>query len=147
MLTAVSTQLVPTRALVRAAAQPDEWPDAGLLVPAASDIADGTSNTMMLTTPAGRVRAAAANASLVWKRPNELKVGCGLLLPATARLRFQPGAVLPSLLILPHIEQDNLYEQYGITLEQVRVAGVARIGADLAVWLVPAGIIAVLIGL
>jgi hypothetical protein len=147
MTAILSTRAVPASARIRVDALPDAWPDAGLLATAASGITDGTSNTIMFASPAGTVFAGTADSARVWGRPDALKSGFGLLLPAASRLRFRPGAVLPTMQLLPYIEQDNLYKQSALTLERVRVASVTLHGTDVAVWLVPAGIIAVLIGL
>lgn len=116
---------------------------AGLLLRAS--IKDGTSNTMTFTTSTGPVRAVVVDAARIGTDPNLLKNGFGLLLPAATGLPFHTGSMLKTCSLLPYVEQDHLRDSV-ITLEWVRVAGVERIGADVAMWLQPAGIIAVLIG-
>jgi hypothetical protein len=144
MPAALSPLRIPASARIRLEVGSGGRFEAGLLLPAG--IKDGTSNTVMFTLPGGPVQTVATDASRIWINSRVLEAGFGLLLPAVAAAAVHPGAVFTGCRLLPYIEQDNLYRK-GITLERAQVASIQRIGADIAVWLVPAGIIAVLIGL
>lgn len=100
-------------------------------------ITDGTSNTIMFNE--------------VRNHPSRLQPGFGLLLPASSSpMRFLPGMSVPKLLLLPYMEQDNLYKSASVPGIQVQgvVSSVSTApDGSIEVLVQPQGIIAVLIGL
>jgi hypothetical protein len=62
-----------------------------LMLPPATD---GTSNTIMFSEAV--------------KNPQKLRQGFGLRMPSWLAARFRPGMSVPSLQLLPYVEQSNL---------------------------------------
>lgn len=116
---------------------------AGLLLPAVQGIADGTSNTIMFGE-----RQSASN---IWGAPHILKNGFGLLLPAVARHSFPTGGQLPTLKILPYIEQNNRLggkrQVTGLKLTGAKVSRTDSNRDGFIAWIRHQGIIAILIAL
>lgn len=86
------------------------------------------------------------------KNPEKLRQGFGLRTPPSLTARFQPGMSVPSLELLPYLEQDDIRK--GSPQRGLRVTGrVTSIAVDPSdpsgniVWIGPQSIIAVLIAL